>query len=304
MNNISKTQNEKTKIAQLAAQRELYISAKKLYGVQFYGSFLFPILFSILSFFRVDLSVYSALYGISFYLIDIYLIEPAIFKRKIKATKIQELFDCDVLEIKKSPLKIAEDITVEEVLTHYKAHSKSDGNIEKLKDWYPIITNEINIAISRIICQRSNNWWDSKLRIAYCNIVKFIGIFSFVIILILGVISKIDIEQLVLILSGLIPFLRFASKQYFDNKKANDRLNKLNDYINQIWNNILEKKYNIIELDEISRRIQDETYENRISNPLIPDFFYKIFRSKNEDLMTESAKIFVQQVLEKNANID
>lgn len=300
MNNIHKTQNEIKQIERLAAQRELYSSAKKFYGIQLIGNVLIPIIFSIISIYNNSCSLYFSLYGVCFFIIDILIIEQYIEERRIKAAKIQELFDCDVLVIKKSPLKIANDIAVEEVLTQYNAYKKITTNIEKIKNWYPQDTKEININYARLICQRTNCWWDSKLRLSYITILKFLCIFSGIAIIIAGVVGKIEFEQVVLITSGLVPFFQFSSKQYYDNLNSTNRLEKVRNYINEIWDNIVTKNIDINSLEEVSRRIQDEFYENRIKSPLILNSFYWFFRERNEDLISKTALAYVQELIDNN----
>lgn len=303
MNNINKVQNSLESLQRLAAQRELYSSAKTLYIIQLIGNILVPVSFSIVSIFNPVLSPYSALYGICFFLTDLILIEPGITTRKMKAAKIQELFDCDVLQLAKSPLKTASDITVEEVLTHYDAHQKIKSNIEKLRDWYPKEISSLGISVARLICQRANCWWDSKLRLAYCNLLRASCLLLVLAIAILGILGKLEFEKVVMIASGLIPFFRFSARQYLDNLAANRRHESLKSFIQTLWDNIISKCINKDSLDDSSRSIQDEIYENRAKSPLILDVFYKFYRSKAEDLMYKSAQILIQEIVENDADI-
>jgi len=178
------------------------------------------------------LAPYTALYGVSVFVIDLLLIDPEIKHKKNKAAKIQELFDCSVLSLSHSPLKIVSDVSVEEVLQHYEAHQKIKSNIEKIKNWYPKIVSEVDISIARIICQRSSCWWDKKLRDKYCMVIKIIAVLIPIAVLIICFLKKMDIVQFVLILSALVPFFQFVIKQYNDNKDMNCRLEQLSNYIN------------------------------------------------------------------------
>jgi hypothetical protein len=38
-----------------------------------------------------------------------------------------------------------------------------------LKDWYPVSVGQLPIHEARLICQRSNIWWDAKQKLRYCN---------------------------------------------------------------------------------------------------------------------------------------
>lgn len=302
MNSISKFQNEQKQLERLAAQRELYSSAKRWYVAQVLGSVAVPVLLITISFFALQTSLFAAIFGIVFFIVDILFIVPAIAIRKLKASKIQELFDCEVLQLPKSPLKIADDIAVEEVLSYYEAHNKIRSNVEKLINWYPQIVDSVNIAYARLICQRTNCWWDAKLRGRYINAVKIAAIFVPLLILVSGLIVRIQIETIVLLFSGLMPFFRFANKEYSDHKSSADRMSKTMNYILRIWDNILNKCFEKERLLNESRIIQDEIYENRSKSPFILDFIYKAFRDKNEQLMDKTAGILIEEI--KEANVD
>ena len=72
------------------------------------GNILIPIAGSVIAIYDSHYVAYVGLYGVCFFLIDIIFIERIITERRTKAAKIQELFDCDVLQMKKSPLKALE----------------------------------------------------------------------------------------------------------------------------------------------------------------------------------------------------
>lgn len=301
MNQIASIQNTPKQIERLAAQRELYTSAKRYYTVQLLGSIFIPVIASLFAIYYNEISAFVGLYGICFLIIDVAIIERIITERRTKAAKIQELFDCDVLQMKKSPLKTVSEIAVEEVLTHYNAFQKAKNDISKIQDWYPKETAVVEITYARLICQKTNCWWDSKLRTNYCNLLRLISILLGISLIIYGFIEGMKLEQIVLIASGLIPFFQFSAKQYLDNSESAERLTKVNQYISEIWDDIIKGCIDKPSVEEASRRIQDEFYENRIRSPLILDSFYWIFRSNNEGLMTRTAETLIEEL--QSANI-
>jgi hypothetical protein len=299
MNNIATKQNEQKQLERLAAQREIYSFAKRLYLLQIILSVIIPIaLFGIGSIWN-KFAIYSALFGIIAFIVDSTTISPIIKKLKTKAAKIQELFDCDVLEIDISPLKVVNDITVEEILLNYNAHIKIKKNIEKIKDWYPTNIQEMPISIARIICQRANCWWDSKLRIRYANFIKYCGLFVFLSFFTYSFIQKINIIDFTLMLSGLIPFFQFCNKEYCDHKDAAQRLNELIRYSEDVWQFAIQnhQDYHMLKLN--SRRLQDEIFEHRSKSPLILDKFFRLFRDQNEILMNRTSEILIEEANEK-----
>jgi hypothetical protein len=300
MNQIPKEQNTQKQLERLAAQRELYSSAKKWHGVQIYLTVIFPVILATIAFFKSDFAVIAAIFGVASFLTDISIVDPIIKKRKTKAAKIQELFDCDVLKLPRSPLKTIDDIAVEEVLIYYNAHIKIATNVEKIKDWYSPKVGELPMRVARILCQRTNCWWDSKLRQRYSSFLKFTSIVVLATILIIGFISNLSLINVTLIAGGLIPFFQFCIKQSNDNLDAAKRLGELVTYSSQIWNDALANTYSDDTLLTNSRRLQDEIFEHRSKSALILDLYYNFFRKNDEALMNRSSEILVDEALSKS----
>lgn len=302
MNQIPIEQNKQKQLERLAAQRELYSSAKKWHVFQIVITVILPVCLVIIASFKAEFTTFGAIFGVCSFIFDISIIEPEISKRKTKAAKIQELFDCDVLQIPKSPLKTVDDITVEEVLTYYNAHIKIRTNVEKIKDWYSPKVGQLSIKTARILCQRTNCWWDSKLRQRFSNFLKYISMSIFGLLLILGYLVDLTLIEFTLILSTLVPFFQFCIKQSNDNKDAANRLNELVLYSVQVWTNALENLTDDNTMTIDSRRLQDELFEHRKKSPLILNFFFKIFRDRDEELMNRTSEILVQEALEHNCH--
>lgn len=305
MNNIVSKQNEQKQLERLAAQREIYSFAKRLHLLQIGLTVIIPIILFIVSTIWNNLIIYSALFGIIVFIIDGILLQPTIKVQKIKAAKIQELFDCDILELETSPLKVVNDITVEEVLLNYNAHIKIKKNIEKIRDWYPKNIEGLPISIARIICQRANCWWDSKLRIRYSNFLKYFGIVVFLSLFIYAFIAKTNVTNFTLYLSGLIPFFHFCNKEFIEHQEAALRLNELVKYSEVIWEYAIENQEDSHKNKLNSRRLQDEIYEHRCKSPLILDRFYNLFRDQNEVLMNRTSEILIGEAkdsMKKSSN--
>lgn len=299
-NDIAIKQNEQKQLERLAAQRELYSAAKRYFILQSILTLFIPVLLSVLAIYIESVSAYAALFGVCIFVVDLLLIEPVIKHKKNKAVKIQELFDCSVLSLSHSPLKVVNDISVEDILQHYDAHKKIATNIEKIRDWYPKVVSEVDIAIGRIICQRSSCWWDKNLRNKYCLILKAIAVILPLLILATCFLKNLPTIQFVLILSALVPFFQFTIKQYNENKDMDCRLENISNYINQTWNSILANNLSFEQLTIEARRIQDAIYDNRSNSPLVFDSFYKLFRNKDENTMNKAAEILVNEVTNRN----
>lgn len=298
MNHIEVLQNEPAQLQKLAAQRELYSAAKRRLNAQIAGGVGIPIVLALVSILVPAVSVYSALYACCFFVIDAFMLEPAIKALKAKAAKIQELFDGFVLDLKTSPFKTATDVTVDEVLSYYDAHAKVESNVELLRNWFDVKVEKVDISVARLICQRINYSWDCRLRESFSRLLKWILVLVPLLILISGFLLALPIIQATLIITGLLPLFRFLNKLYQDNTDAKLRLSRLNEFFNKIWERILANDISNDELGESARRIQDEIYENRVRSPLIPDMFYRYYRPKQEDLMLKTGDTLVSELKE------
>jgi len=302
MNSITSRQNEQKQLERLAAQREIYSFAKRLHLLQIALTVIIPIILFVISSIWNNILTYSALFGIVIFIIDGILLRSIIKEQKLKAAKIQELFDCDVLELDSSSLKIVNDITVEEILLNYNAHNKIKTNIEKIRDWYPTNIKSLPISIARIICQRANCWWDSKLRIRYSNFLKYFGLIIFLFLFIYSFIAKVSLIEFTLYLSSLIPFFQFCNKEFIEHREAAQRLNELVKYSQDIWDYALKNPEDYHKIKRNSRRLQDEIYEHRSKSPLILDCFYNLFRDQNEVLMNRASEILIEDAKEALKN--
>lgn len=301
MNKITQIQNESEQLELLAAQREIYSSAKLIYFFQFLGSVVLPIIFSLISLFLPSFSIFTASYALFFFIIDYLFFEPRIKERKTTAAKIQEIFDCKVLEIKKSPFKNSDDVLIEEIQDSYEKHTKIKN--KKIQNWYANGSEELTplpVSLARLICQRENMWWDAKLRKRYYGVLFVVNLIMLGAILFSSVKLKLGIEQIVLIFSGLLPLLRFSIKQYADNKESSEKLVKMCHYFDRIKERLIKNEIDEVELDESARHIQNELYDNRTRSPLIPDFFNYWFEPKHQSLVNSTTQKLIKEFKQLN----
>jgi SMODS-associating 4TM effector domain len=98
---------------------------------------------------------------------------------------------------------------------------KTQTKSTPLTDWYPRIVGELPLQVARIVCQRSNCWWDSKQRRRYAAWVIGGVVITSVCILGLGFIGGITVEKLLLaIFLPLSPALLLGIRQFSDQSEA------------------------------------------------------------------------------------
>lgn len=311
MNNIGKSiigkENLEINIERLAAQRELYSLGKKYFNVQLSLNVLITVILLILSlllnhFCSIKIDWFRAFYAFTILLIDNLVITNMINQLRQKASSIQEMFDCDVLNIEWNKIIVGEKPLNEDVNKYYKKHLKNVKDIDNLKNWYATTISQINNNAAKIICQRSNFSYDFALRKYFINWVVAIAVALLIIIVFLSCAN--DISSRTLFISGILPYLPILSmvlKLYNEHTISIKNLESLKSAINSAWNNVLKNED--ISEHEI-RQIQDKIYLTRKSNPLIPDKIYDRLRLNLEEQMYYGVNQLVEEYNTKLQNTE
>ena len=293
-------ENDPNNIELLAAQKQLYLRAKKIFLIQILFTSVIIVLLSILNLFY-NFSKIISIYSLLISLIDLLLIKDSINNIKIQAAGIQEQFDTEVLSIPRN--NIIEEVDSEIICRFSKQHRKIDKDYSKLKDWYSTSIKEINGPISKIICQRSNIVYDYTLRKNYNIFLSILIGFMCLVVLVLSIIKEDNLATF--ILTGLLPIFPILSlliQVLKDNRSSNKTLEKLKKTADDIWNKVLIGHE--INLLDNSRSLQNIIYQNRINSPLIFEWFYNLKRKQLEEEMYYSVERLVTNYKAKNKKED
>lgn len=300
-NRIPETQLEPIQLKRLAAGRQLYSDAKHIQAVQMGFSTLTPLILASLVAFCSMPPVYAAIGGMLVTCLSILWWIPWRQSLRTKAAKIQELFDCEVLELDWRELTVGSRLemeTVERYATRYRRKARNFSDLEK---WYPEDVGKLPLWLGRIVCQRANCWWDAQLRRRYaiCVIVAVLAVFF--VVAFLGLMHGFTAEKTTLaIVNPLAPTLVLGIKQYKENTESATRLDKLREYSDRLWKKACgDGKPD--ELGHDSRELQDAIYNHRRTSSLIFDWLYNCLRRKDEELMNRAAEELVNEALKSIA---
>lgn len=300
MNSITAKQNEQDQIERLAAQRHLYSTAKQIFGFQLIFGGPVAFIWALLVFLQPETKGYAALWAITLSLADIFWLTPWQKRLRENAAKIQEAFDCDVLQLPWNEIKVGKRVDPELVKEQFdKFVNMSSTSSSPLTNWYPTIVSELPLEVARVVCQRSNCWWDSQQRRRYAFWIISIVLFVTVFIFSLGFIGDMTIEKLLLaILLPLSPALILGIRQYSEQTEAANRLDKLKDHAERIWFEALNTEP-ATKLETKSRALQDEIFENRKRSPLVFDWIFYRLRDKYQAQMNCGAEDLTKEAKRK-----
>ncbi len=299
INQIIERQNETSNILKLAAQRYLYSFSKKIMGMQLIFSIplmiivsLLPVMFGnkdIFSMIIVSLSLFITIFDVCFF-------NPVIEKNKTKAAKIQEDFDTDVFSLEWNEIKVDGRPNREDIHEFANKYRKLEPDFSSLKSWYPQSVKELPLPVGRIICQRTNLWWDALLRERFISMVIIFALVLLMLLFIITLVIGLDSLKIITnIIAPFLPMLTFTLRNFNDNKKAIKNIGILKQKVEDLWINTLRSIQDPIELTRISRQLQDEIFTHRNNSPLIFDWFYRFFKNKQESSSNYSANDLLDQ---------
>jgi hypothetical protein len=286
MSSIATDQNSQHNIDYLIAQKFFYSRAKKVRNIRIIISTALALFSPILIYICPKLIIKVGVVGGLCCLLT-YSLKKLIEDNDIeKASKIQEEFDVDLFKIPWNNVLVGDKISHEEISY---AKRKFKGNLFKFKNWYKGIS-EFPYPLDVLLCQRSNLVWDWRLKKVFSIVIFFVLISYFVLTIVWS--FMIDLKLIEYILGLFVPALSgylIAIDEGIEHYKASVKREELEMKINKLLDLVL-KDWRLLGIDKL-RQIQDCIFRFR-NGPLVPDWFYWIYRDSYEENMKSALDNF------------
>lgn len=296
---ITTEQNTDRQIQRLSAQRQLYATAKTVFGWQLILSGPVAVTSAFLVIPFPSVKGYIALWGFIVTFCDLLWLMPWQKRLRDKAARVQELFDCDVLTLPWNELKAGKRPDPELIKEQHDKYQSRAQKMPPLTNWYAAEVGSLPLHIGRIVCQRSNCWWDSNQRRRYAFWVIGIVLVIFGALLWIAIGNKLTVEDFVLTVAApMAPALLLGVRQFTEQMEAAKRLDTLKDHSEKLWHDALNGKSES-ELTSGARGLQDEILENRRRSPLVFEFVYNSLRNNYEFQMNHGVADLVAEAKRK-----
>lgn len=295
MNEIDKKQVEPRMLNLLRARTLIYRRAKNVQALGLAISLGFPIGGLIVSALLLPSKPFIAFAALLFSFLEVLLVDRWHRAQLKNAAKLQEDFDCTVLKMDWNAFLVGSRIDPEDVFADA-CKKLSDKDEQRLINWYPLAVKELPLYLARLVCQRTNLWYDSALRKRYRHLLLGSCV---ALIAVAGLISlAIDPTMTTFVLSTLAPMtpvmiwiLRECNRQ----SATCELLDRLNDEVKKLWDHS-RRGATEQEISTRSRELQDAIFNHRASSPLIFDWVYNLLRKKMEDRMNAGAEHWVNEL--------
>ena len=299
MASISDAQNRPCNIQRLRAQRHLYSIAKCLAALQPVFAGITSVAGAVAVALSAEAQPWVALTGILVLLINTGLLDPWQHHFRRVAANIQEDFDCNVLGLPWNEVLAGCRPATEDV--YEAAKRASVKSMAPLKNWYSPAVDALPLHQARIICQRTNCRWDSKLRHGYrCVILAALAVVG-AFVVVMGFLTEMTLQRFVLAVAApLSPTLLWGMREARRQKAAAAALDNLRSFVEICWQEISKSDLTEPEATSRSRELQNGILVHRRTNPLVFDWLYRHRRRDYEELMEVSADEMVAQILERS----
>ncbi|MEJ1938594.1 S-4TM family putative pore-forming effector, partial [Nostoc sp. NIES-2111] len=197
-------------------------------------------------------------------------------KARMKAAaKMQEEFDCAVLDMHPNDFLVGGNVDPEEVFDQSK--KPFDPTTEaQLRDWYPIAVDKVPLHVGRILCQRENLLYDSDVRKTYARVLR-VGLAAvFLALFYYSLAAGLQLDAVVLtVWVPAMPAITWALREIFRQADTVETLSRLKSESEKLWKSAAAGPMAPEAAAERSRELQDAIYSHRVSSPLVFDFLYR-----------------------------
>jgi SMODS-associating 4TM effector domain len=271
----------------LAAQRQLYIEAKKwrrwrasaVTAVAVTGACTTILAPGLLRFF----GPLGAIAAVGQWLAS--LIE----KQRIKtAATVQEQFDTEVLQLAWNST-LGSKADPEDVAA---ASSRFQGERSKLSDWYNV-PDGLTRPLDVLLCQRTNLRWDAALRRSYAKVIIAGAVGLLLAVVVSSLLRELAGATLALALLSTSPAMLFATDAVLTHRGHAASQLDLKRRVEAAWETALARSSRVRATD--LRAIQDGIYRLRSVGSPVPDRFYW----RRRDQFEHEAKVASQSMWEE-----
>lgn len=295
-NDITELQAKPEMVRLIWARDKTYQAAKHTQGWFVFWTAAVPVIGALTSGLWPGLKPALALISLLLLFLDIGLIDRLQKERLKRGAKLQEEFDTRAFGLPWNKF-VAGDKVLPEDVTEAASAAMPAKRQKEIETWYEASVSRVPLAYGRLVCQRTNISYDSRLRRRYGNGLFSVTLVLAIIVLVAGVLLDPKFTDAILGLAMVAPMLSWALREHRKQLDTCHSLQNLQREFKTVWAKALEGASDE-ELKVGSRQLQDAIYQHRANAPLVFDWVYYRMRSKNEREAHAAAEEFVKQAEE------
>ncbi len=294
MNDIPEKQLRTAMLSLIRARTLVYRRAKLCQSVVIAITLLLPVMAATAAVLMPSARAAIATAAVLIAVFDATFIDRWMKARLKEGAKLQEQFDCEVLDIHWNEFLTGVPVDAEAVYEN--GHKKlSDFDELRLRDWYPTVVATAPIEVARLICQRENLLYDSSIRVSYRCLLLWAVVVYVAAVVMLSAITSLDFSNVVLTyFVPAAPALIWAIRESNRQSDTVDTLSRLKVESEKLLKAAIQ---GITPHDARtrSRELQDAIYNHRVSSTLVFEWLYNFLRPRLESRLIHGAEHWVNE---------
>lgn len=294
MNQIPQIQNSGPQMGLLRARSQVYREATTLLILQFAFTVLLPVATAGVALLAPSIRPYTAAVALMVSALDVTVLDR-MYRAKLKvAAKVAEAFDCEVLTLPWNQFVAGKRAEPETIIA---AQAAWRGGDSKLTNWYPVAVGAAPLHLARIICQRTNLWYDATLRRHYG---AWVLVFAAVLLLGLVVAASFTGLTVALLISTVLPpaapVLIWSLREYFRQRDTAEAQETAKAEAEALWERAKAGGCAEADCGPLSREFQNAIYARRVSSPLMLPGVYRLLRPGMEVQMNKTGEVYLTEI--------
>ncbi|MEQ7154154.1 S-4TM family putative pore-forming effector [Brevundimonas aurifodinae] len=288
MNDIPLRQNQEANLRLLRARQEMFHRAKLVFIAQLLLTVLLPVSGAIWGLVHEDQRATIALLSLVMTVVDAALLDRAQRRFVRNGAKAAEAFDCSVLQLPWNTLaagKPLDDEAVEEAATSWERRRQNKGLI----DWYPNEVGQASLSLGRLICQRTNLWYDGRLRRLNGSLALLLAWALPIALLLACWWLNLPFREIAIVLTPAAPVMVWAIREHFRQKDTAEAQEQTKGEAEAYLSAIKRGELSEPEAQQAARDVQNALYARRAASPMIIPGLYQLARPGLERQMKAGA---------------
>ncbi|ANL02195.1 hypothetical protein AMJ96_CH00604 [Rhizobium sp. N113] len=295
MNDIIEKQDTEEFQLLLQARTGTYKLATFWQVVQVIMTVVVPVIFSLVALHWTWLRPYLACYTLAASSIDVLIVDRIHRSFVKKAALFSEMFDTRLFQLPWNAFVAGKPVPPEDVLSASKYCPS--GQMDKLIGWYPVVVQHVPLSVARLVCQRTNLSYDSRIRARFSFILMWVPVVYVVALFPLALAQDLSFQDMVLnVVSPFSAVLIWSVRERYRQLDAISANDALRADVESAWTQLIPDSENPAEDSESrARQLQDGIFSRRSQSPLTFPLVYRFMRSSSEDVMNYGADRLLRQ---------
>ena len=293
---IAERQNDDDMIELVCASTWHYRAAKKWHLVRVAGTIGLALAAPVITFWLPGAADWVAALAALWVLVGRTVLARLEDRQMHAGVTAQEEFDTEVFGLPWHDALAGRPLAHEDVV-HAADHITEEARI-RTRDWYPD-TDRAPWPLNVVLCQRASAVWSRRAHQRYANALMTTATLWFVAGIIMGLVADVSLAgYLIKLFLPSQPAFLDAIELVRSHRSASEQKQRVETMADALWDK------GVADLNAVTagdcRTVQDHSYRLRRTSPQVAEWYYRVYRNRDEEAMRRAAQRKIAQMGARN----